>query len=137
MFSILATAVVVMVIAGSASADQGFLPKCGSGGPSHYANVLSVEYSGGHFTTHWEQDCAVQQVSVEIEIQRSTDGGNHWNDVIANGFALDTVVPTNTTGYDQRGHGWAPSACGSGLYRTKVYDAWHATSSLLNGSGGC
>lgn len=131
------------MLCGSAQADQNFAPTCGNSGSDKFAQIGAdgLTYQGdGRFHIEWLQVCGSSVQSVEVEVQRSTDGGNHWHDVTSGAFALDDIIGTSGSQAGQaldRFHQFYPSACGSGMYRGKVYDANHSTTSLLNTFGYC
>jgi len=122
----------------NASADEKFAPGCGESSSSRIAYAWDLVYGSGHFQGFWQQTCGIGDTSVEVEVQRSTDGGAHWNDVVCCGGAvLDLNRGTTDTSFQERVVNFADSACGSGKYRFKVYDANHSTTTLLNGDGHC
>ncbi len=127
--------VIACVAAQPAGADKKFAPGCGASGGAKTADAWSLDYESGHFHGEWIQVCGVGPVSVEIEVQRTTDGGNHWNDVVAGGGTFDIIVPTSDSAFQHRQNNWPQSACGSGSYRFKVYDANHSSVAAM--TGGC
>lgn len=111
--------VAVFVFAASASADKSYSPTCGSGGPSRYADAISLSHAAEWHVT-WEQNCAVNG-TVEWEIQHTSDGGYHWYDDVDNLYTTPAAYDKVTVYISKAVTG---IGCGANLlYRLHVWDA--------------
>ena len=87
-----------LVAVAPANADKAFSPTCGNN-PGKFASALSlVHHSGSNpdgWDVNWAQNCGVGG-TVEVELQRTTDGGAHWFDTVQGGATNDTVISTTS-----------------------------------------
>ena len=95
---VLAVLVGSLVVASSAHADKRYSPSCGQNSGSwalagNLTRTAASEPDG--WTITWQQKCG-QGGSVEVELQRTTDGGAHWNDVVRDGVPADALYTTSS-----------------------------------------
>jgi hypothetical protein len=95
---VLAVLIGCLVVAASAHADKRYSPSCGSNSGSwalagNLTRTAASEPDG--WTITWQQHCG-QGGTVEVELQRSTDGGAHWNDVVRDGVPADALYTTSS-----------------------------------------
>ncbi len=111
------------IFAAPAGAQKLYDPQCGLN-PDKYTSTVTLRFGDDGWTGTWNQNCGQSDSSVEVELQRSQDGGAHWQTTVSSGdlqnFLLGTPASlanddvTRVVGFD--------GGCGDGLYRFKVWD---------------
>jgi hypothetical protein len=111
----------------SAQADKAFSPACDKNSAGHFTNAVNFAYDAADNEFHgiWQQNCGNSPESVEVEIQRLTNGA--WFDIYnSSGNTADKTYPTsgsqaNITVLRTAVFGNIPN-CVHGQYKFKVYD---------------
>lgn len=129
MKSILAsiTIALFLFVASAASADESLAPDCGSNpGKGVDSGSASLTYLRAfQWEVQWSANCG-NNGSTEWEIQVTTDGGNHWNDINESGGGqIDHLA--HSPGNGDFGYDKQPTAntCQNGAsiaYRAKIWD---------------
>jgi hypothetical protein len=88
----------ILLSAATALADKRYQPTCGQNTGSwalagNLTRTAASEPDG--WTITWQQKCG-QGGTVEVELQRTTDGGAHWNDVVRDGVVADALYTTSS-----------------------------------------
>ena len=116
----------LLFLAGPAQADKAFSPTCGKNPPNGVIQgSISLMHQGNpnRWTISWSQLCG-SGGSVEREVQKSTDGGNHWVDLTGTDGMFTTslgnccVIWTVTHVYPSTVEGCSQNL----IYRAHVWD---------------
>ena len=121
--------VAALCTVGTAQADHFYSTSCGGSGVALNPGWGDM---GAHYVTpvlNWQQNCGVNK-TIEVELQETTDGGNHWNDAPCSGGCVTEDYQFSTPS-DLANHlvtrtssNFYPTYCGDHSMRFRIHVWW-------------
>jgi hypothetical protein len=129
LLALVAVLLIALATAGAAQADRSWSTSCGGTGVALNPGWGDM---GGHYVVPqlaWQQNCGNGK-TIEVELQETTDGGNHWIDAncsagcVTQDYQFSTPADLANHLVTRLSTNFYPTYCGNHSMRFRIHVWW-------------